>query len=223
MQLEVVVTDAIEARAAQDGGAARVELVAELERGGFTPPDRTIAEVVDAVTIPIHVILRPHDDGFVYSASERDGILRDASRLRDLGASAVVFGALDHRGHVAIDLVRDVAATARLPLTFHRAFDHVHALSAAYAVLAALPQVARVLTAGGASTAWEGRSLLRELSYGNTAPVVIAAGGIDSNNVSRIVEFSRVREVHVGRGARIDGRVDAGRVRQLAALLAKGT
>jgi copper homeostasis protein len=223
MHLEVVVTDAIEAKAAEHGGATRVELVSELERGGLTPSDRVIAEVVDVVTVPVHVILRPHDDGFVYSPSERERILREATRLRSLGAAAVVFGALDARGHIAIDLLRDVAAAAQVPLTFHRAFDAVHALSAAYTVLAALPQVERVLTSGGAGTAWDGRSLLRELSYGNTAPIVVAAGGIDAENLNRIVQFSRVREVHVGRGARTSGRVDAGKVRDLATLLVKGT
>jgi copper homeostasis protein len=223
MQLEVVVTDAGDARAAQQGGATRVELVRDLESGGLTPDDHVIASVAESITIPLHVILRPHDNGFVYSARQQEHLVQQASRMRALGATALVFGALDETGHVAVDVVDEVASSAQLSLTFHRAFDAVHTLSAAYAVLAGIPQVERVLTAGGAPSAWEGRERLRELSYGNTAPTVVAAGGILAENVSDLIAFSRVREVHVGRGARSNGRVDSRKVAHLVELLLKGT
>ena len=223
MQLEVVVTDVDEAKAAQKGGATRVELVRDLERGGLTPDDRVIADVAESITIPLHVILRPHDDGFVYGSREQEELLRRASSMRGLGASALVFGALDRSGHIAVEIVTEVAAAAQLPITFHRAFDGVQRMSAAYAVLAAIAPVERVLTAGGSSSAWEGRERIRELSYGNTAPTVVAAGGIDATNVMDLIHFSRVREVHVGRGARSNGRVDSRRVHGLVGLLLKGT
>jgi copper homeostasis protein len=223
MQLEVVVTDVGEAKAAQQGGATRVELVRDLECGGLTPDDRVISGVAESITIPLHVILRPHDDGFVYTARQQEELIRQASRMRALGASALVFGALDETGHVAVDVVDEVLSVSHLSLTFHRAFDDVHTISAAYAVLAGIPQVERVLTAGGAPSAWEGRERLRELSYGNTAPTVVAAGDIHAGNVNDLIAFSGVREVHVGRGARSNGRVDARKVSNLVGLLLKGT
>lgn len=222
MQLEVVVTSASEAAIAQQGGASRVELVAEFARGGLTPDERTIDDAVRAVSIPVHVMLRPHDDGFTYDADTRKKILEDAARMRDLGAAAVVFGALDERGRVAVDLVKAVGSVARLPITFHRAFDAAHNLSASYAALAGIPRVQRILTAGGASRAWDGRKWLRELSYGNTVPTVIACGDIHVENVQDVVRFAGVREVHVGRGARTDGALDAKKIEHLAALLYEG-
>jgi copper homeostasis protein len=219
MQLEVVVTNASEAVSAQQAGASRVELVAEFARGGLTPDDRTIDKAVQAVSIPVHVMVRPHDDGFTYDAKSRNNILDAAARLRDLGAAAIVFGALDDRGRVAVDFVKEVGSVARLPITFHRAFDATHNLSASYAALAGIPRVQRVLTAGGASSAWDGRKWLRELSYGNTIPSVIACGDIHAGNVHDIMRFAGVREVHVGRGARTDGKLDPSKIEQLAALL----
>lgn len=222
MQLEVVVSDASEAREAQRGGASRVELAADLERGGLTPPDDVIDAVLRAIDIPVHVMLRPHDGGFAYVDGDRASILKDAARLRGLGASAVVFGALDTRAHVAIDLVQEVLRASRLPMTFHRAFDATPSLSGAYASLAGVEGVERVLTSGGARTAWDGRSWLRDLSCGNTMPVVMGAGGIDEANLSNLLRFTGIREVHVGRGARTDGKIDARKVERLTLMLAGG-
>jgi copper homeostasis protein len=223
MHLEVVVTGASEAASAQRAGASRLELVSELERGGITPADRIIDEVVQAVTIPVHVIVRPHSDGFVYDAASRRAILESAARLRDLGASCIVFGALDEHKRVESAFVREVGAAAQLPMTFHRAFDDTHNLSAAYATLSGIPRVERVLTSGGAARAWDGRKWLRELCYGNTFPTVIACGDIDADNMMDVVRYAGVREVHVGRGARTDGKLDPKKIERLASLLYEGS
>lgn len=222
MQLEVVVSNATDAQEAQRGGASRVELAADLERGGLTPAETVIDAVVRAVSIPVHVMLRPHDNGFAYDAGTKTSMLNAAARLRTLGASAIVFGALDERAHIAVALVRDVLHASRLPMTFHRAFDSTPSLSGAYASLAGIDGVERVLTSGGARTAWEGRNWLRDLSCGNTLPIVLGAGSIDEGNLSDLLRFTGIREIHVGRGARTDGRIDARKVERLTQLLAGG-
>jgi copper homeostasis protein len=223
MQLEVVVTGASEAASAQQAGASRLELVVELERGGITPPERVIDEVVRAVTIPVHAIVRPHSDGFVYDASSRAAILESASRLRNLGVTCIVFGALDAHSRVEAAFVREVGAVAQLPMTFHRAFDDTHNLSAAYATLAGIPRVERVLTSGGAGVAWEGRKWLRELNYGNTFPTVVACGDVQPENVMDLVRYTGVREIHVARGARSEGKLDPKKIERLARLLYEGS
>lgn len=223
MRLEVVVTDTSEAVVAEKAGASRVELVREFTRGGLTPDDRTIESVITAVSIPVHVMIRPHDNGFVYDAEQKKEILNAAARMRGLGVSAVVFGALDERGHVASALVKDVASAAALPLTFHRAFDQIVMFSAAYALLSGLAGVERVLTSGGGTNAWDGRERLRELCYGNTAPTVIAAGKIEATYVSDLMEYTSAKEVHVGTGVRTDGKLDGRKVEQIAELVLKGT
>ncbi|HEV3152788.1 MAG TPA: copper homeostasis protein CutC [Candidatus Baltobacteraceae bacterium] len=219
MHLEVLVTDSAEAVTAQQAGATRLELVSEMERGGLTPPPQTVQSVVHSVTIPVHVIVRPHDDGFVYDRAQRQAILRNAARLRDLGVSGVAFGALDAAGHVDTEFVQEVLSVSRLPMTFHRAFDSTPSLSASYATLAAIEGVERVLSAGGADNAWDGRYWLRELCCGNTTPHILGAGAIDSQNVEALIGFTGLREVHVGRGARTDGSLDAGKIERIARLM----
>lgn len=222
MQLEVVVQDASEALEAQRAGASRVELAADLERGGLTPPPHVVESVAHAISIPVHVMLRPHDNGFAYTPADLQSILRDAARLRELGAKAIVFGAVDQTRHVAAVFVREVLDAGALPMTFHRAFDSTISLSGAYATLAGIDRVERVLTSGGAATAWEGRVWLRDLAIGNTRPTVLGAGGIDGDNVLDLLRFTGLREVHVGRGARTDGKIDARKVERLAHLLVGG-
>ena len=219
MQLEVVVADAAEAVEAQRAGASRLELVADMDCGGVTPDHKTIDSVTRAVSIPVHVMIRPHANGFVYDASARENILQSASRMRDLGAAAIVFGALDDRRRVAGQFVKEVLHASALPMTFHRAFDTAQVLTGAYATLSAIRGVERVLTAGGSGTAWEGRESLRELGAGNSLPTVTAAGAIDSNNVEELVRYTHLREIHVMSGARTNGRVDPQKIARIAELM----
>ena len=219
MHLEVLVTGAGEAAAAQRAGATRLELVKDPERDGLTPDARTIAEVTKAASIPVHVIVRPHDEGFVYGAAERKRILADAARARDLGAAAIVFGALDGQGRIDTDLVQDVVSACRLPMTFHRAFDVARDLIAGHATLAAIDGVERVLTSGGASTAWEGRFQLRQLTRAGSRPHILGGGRIAADSLLALVTFTGLREIHVGSGARSGGSIDPAKIAALAALL----
>lgn len=216
MHLEVLVTDAAEAVTAQQAGATRVELVSEPDLGGLTPEPHTVRSVTNAVSIPVNVIVRPHDDGFVYKRSQRRAILQTAARLHELGASAIVFGALDESGRIEAEFVREVLTVSCLPMTFHRAFDATSNLSASYTALAAIDGVERVLTTGGAADAWEGRFRLRELCCRNTTPFILAGGAITLENAGELVRFTGLREIHVGRGARTNGRLDAQKIQQLA-------
>ena len=219
MHLEVLVTGAEEAAAAQRAGATRLELVKHPERDGLTPDPRVIAEVTRAVSIPVHVIVRPHGEGFVYGAVERKQILADAARARDLGAAAIVFGALDDRGRIDVDFVREVVAVSRLPMTFHRAFDVLHDLIAGHATLASIDGVERVLTSGGASTAWEGRFRLRQLNRAVSGPQILGGGRIAADSLLRLVTFTGLREIHAGSGARSGGSIDPEKIAALATLL----
>ncbi len=221
--LEVIVTDAHEARVAADAGADRLELVAAFERGGLTPALAIVEAVVAAVTIPVHVMLRPRDDSFCYSRDERVHLCAMASKIAAAGAAAIVFGALDTHGRVDMACVADVAARAMLPLTFHRAFDEARDPDEAYAALATLPAITRVLTSGQAPDAWAGRDVLRRLVAAGTAPIVLAGAGIHAENVVTVVHATGVREVHVGNGARTAGRIDPQKISQLTAFLAQSS
>ena len=212
-QLEVIVTGVDEALAAVAGGADRVELVAERARGGLTPELKTVEAVLAAVAIPVHVLARPHDRGFIYRGADEAALLRDVTAVATLRPAAIVAGAIDERGCIDITLLRDILdATNGIPITFHRAFDEVADLSAGYDVLATFPQVTRVLTSGGAPNAWAGRTAISALIAKRNGPIVLPGAGIDVRNARAMLEATGAKEIHVGTGACTNGIVSADKV-----------
>ncbi|MGV7942589.1 copper homeostasis protein CutC, partial [Mycobacterium kansasii] len=83
--------DARDAVAAQEGGADRVELVADMAADGLSPSPATVAEVRAAVDIPVRVMLRV-TDGF--AAGDVDELLRRTADVRSAGAEEFVLGFL---------------------------------------------------------------------------------------------------------------------------------
>lgn len=214
IKLEVIVTSAEEARVAAAAGADRLELVCEIERGGLTPGLRTVEAVVSTVSIPVHAMVRVHDRGFVYDEYEHHRQVEDAARIGELGVAAIVYGALDSRRMPDLAALREVAAAAKKPITFHRAFDECADARAAYAELAQEPAVVRVLSSGGARSAWEGRGLLRTLIEGR-GPAVLPGGGVTIENAAALVRETRAREIHVGGCVRTAGRLDPKKIERL--------
>ncbi|MGB5229154.1 MAG: copper homeostasis protein CutC, partial [Eudoraea sp.] len=52
---------------AEEAGADRIELCAELAVGGITPSFGLIKKVSEKLSIPIHVLIRPRSGDFTYS------------------------------------------------------------------------------------------------------------------------------------------------------------
>jgi copper homeostasis protein len=86
-------------------------------------------------------------------------------------------------------------------VTHHRAFDRVADPEASLETLIDLG-LDRVLTSGGADTAWQGRGVLRRLVTIADGRIGILAGGrVRGDHVRALVERTGVREVH----ARLEG------------------
>lgn len=114
--IEAAVDSLDDALAAVDGGADRLELCANLAVGGTTPSEDLIAEVIERVSIPVFVMIRPRGGSFVYSTSELDDMRRSIDRARELNADGLVFGVLNTSNR--IDTIRtqsliDAAGTFR--------------------------------------------------------------------------------------------------------------
>jgi copper homeostasis protein len=195
--LESVVETAEAARAAERAGAGRLELCARLADGGVTPPPALLAAVLERVAIPVFVMVRPRAGDFVYSDAEMADALQDAAAARARGAQGIVLGVLHSDGRVDVDRTRRLVGCAQgLPVTFHRAFDAVRDQCAALEdVIAA--GASRVLTSGGAPTAYEGADRLAALvRQAGDRVTVLAGGGVRAHNVQAILAQSGVREVH---------------------------
>lgn len=191
--------------AAERGGAHRLELCDDLVEGGTTPSVGMIATVRERVRVPLFVLVRPRGGDFLYDADECSVMRRDIAAARDAGADGVVIGALTRDGRVDRETTRALLEHARpMAVTFHRAFDVTRDLAESLDDLMALG-VERVLTSGGAPTAFEGAAMLASLVRQAGDRIAILAGGrIDESNAERIVLASRVRELHIRGTERIE-------------------
>ncbi len=203
--VEACVDTVESARAAEAGGAGRIELCDNLYEGGTTPSPGLIAVVRERVGIPIHVLVRPRGGDFIYDEDEVRVMLGDIAFAKEVGVSGVVLGALFANGAVDDRSTRLLVEAARpLSVTFHRAFDLVRDAFEALDTLMALG-VDRVLTSGGAATAIEGLETLAALAWRSEGRgTIIAAGGITEHTVGRIINEAGVSEVHVRASKRRD-------------------
>jgi copper homeostasis protein len=224
--LEVIATTVADARAAERGGADRLELITAMGEGGLTPSIGLIDAVTEAVRIPVNVIVRPHSRSFVYDADDCAVMLRDVRAIAKTRANAIVIGMLTAAGDIDTDgLSRAIDAADGKPLTFHRAFDEARDLPAAFETLLTFDAVTNVLTSGGKPSALEAEDVIGQLvqrAEGGRC-TVLAGAGLTVEAVAPFVAATGVRAVHFGSGVRAGGKglapVDEGSVRQVRTLL----
>ena len=205
--LEVCTESAAGAAAAEAGGAARVELCADLARDGLTPPPALFRGARDACRLPIAAMVRPRPGDFVLRPGELERMERAAAELLDLGADLLVFGCLLPGGEVdARSLERLVAAARGHPTTFHRAFDYTPDPFRALEQLVETG-VARVLTAGHGASALEGAAELARLVEVAAGRIgILAGGGVRAHNAGELARRTGVSELHSAVGAGFPGR-----------------
>lgn len=194
---EACVTSIAQARAAARAGADRLELCARIGTGGLTPPVRRIAAVRAAVSIPVHVMIRPRPGDFVYSRGELTTMVGSIASARRAGAAGVVLGALTPGGAIDTDALSLLLEAADgLSVTFHRAFDELTDPLAGLEHLVALG-VDRILTSGGAPTARAGEPMLRKLVVAARGRIgIIACGTVRPANARRLITETGVTEIH---------------------------
>lgn len=221
--LEVVATSVESARAAERGGADRLELCVNLAQGGTTPPADMIRAVRDSVHIPIHVMIRPRPGTFSYSESELEQMRAELQTATIIGADGVVLGILNSDLTVDVDRTRDLVRLARpLPVTFHRAFDETpDAQPALDHILEA--GAARILTSGQQPSAFDGRILIHDLVQraGNRIRI-LAGAGINHKNARTLVQDTGVVEIHAASAVMAENRIiDEDLVRSLKEIVQK--
>lgn len=197
MKFEICIDSVAGARAAQEAGADRVELCADLFEGGITPSRGTIRRARAAVGLGLHVIIRPRGGDFVFDDDEMAAMLVDIETARAEGADGVVIGALTTEGLVDLDKTRALMmAAGPLSVTFHRAFDMTPDPVEALETLVGLG-VHRILTSGQEATCLEGLPLIADLvRRAGDRVIIMPGGGITERNVARIVAEARPKEIH---------------------------
>lgn len=205
MILEVIATNVKDAIDAERYGADRIELVSGIAEGGLTPSYSTIKNVIKNVSIPVHVMIRPHSRSFTYDQYDEEVILSDIKICNELGASGIVFGALTKEKYIDQDLLGKVCKrTNGMNFTFHRAIDEAHDIIAALHLLKQYPEITHILTSGGMNSAIDGEEVIKQMNeLSNQSHIKILAGsGLSIYNVAKFIQHTNVTEVHFGSGVR---------------------
>lgn len=220
--LEVIVQTVADAREATAGGADRLEVVRAIRDGGLTPPVSLVRAIAAETPLPLRVMVR-ENAGYATNGRELPLLRRAIGEFAALHVDGVVMG-FEHAGRPALeDLQEALEGAPDVRVTFHRAFDQLRDPLAAFAELAAIAQIDRILTSGGDGAASVRCQRLREyVACAGARFEIIAGGGVDEEALALFRREGCVREAHAGRAARehtdSEGAVSAARVRRLREL-----
>ncbi|MBA3355968.1 MAG: hypothetical protein H0U18_08530 [Pyrinomonadaceae bacterium] len=201
--LEVIACSVSDAVEAQRGGAGRLEIIRDFDRGGLTPPLKLVQDILGAVTLPVRVMLRETDSYEIVGEAEKEKLCAAASSFSVLNVDGLVLGFL-RNGEIDVQLTeRVLSCVPNLNATFHHAFEEAKDPFTAIRLLKRLKQVDRILTSGGARE-WPAKieRLSRYEEHAGPEIEILAGGGIDQQAMRRICQATGIREFHVGRAAR---------------------
>ena len=205
--IEVIVQNREEAIEAEAFGAGRVELVTGIEAGGLTPSYGTIKSVLNSVTIPVQVMIRPNGYSHCYSEGEKEVILNDIRILSDLGGNRIVIGGITKDRTIDEELLETIIQQQPdIDITFHRAFEELSSQKEGYKTLAQYPNVKRILTSGANQEGQERITQLQELvRYSEeSGPTIMPGSGLSLANIERIHLAVKAEEYHFGKAVRVE-------------------
>lgn len=219
--LEVIACTVEDAVEAMRGGANRLEIISRFDVGGFTPSLELVREIKAKVSLPLRVMLRESEGYGVAGEAEIEKLCAAARELDEIGVDGVVLGFLRGDDEIDFELTGRVLAHApNLKATFHHAFEDVAGKLAAIEKLKKMAQIDRILAHGGKGVWAEKISCLADYaSVARPEIEILAGGGVDLPIISIIRAKTPITEFHVGRAARIDGKVERSQVAMLATAL----
>ena len=185
------------AQMAERGGADRVELCARLDIGGLTPGRQLTAAVVQALSIPVHVLIRLRGGDFAYTASEFAQMRQQVQWVKESGAAGVVLGVLQADSRVDVERSRELVELARpMKVTFNRAFDEAPVLGEALRAVIATGSTC-LLTSGGATDVLTGAAQIAQLvRQAEDRIEIMAGGGLKLASMAEVLERTGVHCLH---------------------------
>ena len=198
--VEVCCGSYYDAKEAILGGAKRIELNSGLWMGGLTPTTATMKMIrKEFPQLKVIAMVRPRGGGFCYKKEDVAVMMQEAGELLDAGADGIAFGFLKEDKSINTEDTKNMVKlikSYKKEAVFHRAFDCLEDWKMGIEVLIE-NNVDRVLTSGLAKTAWEGKEIIRELHYqwGNQIEI-LAGGGISADNLRKLLEETKVKQIH---------------------------
>ena len=184
---EACVEDLAQAIKAEQLGADRIELCANLQEDGLTPDFQTITAVRQQLKIPVRVMVRPHAKSFTYHEKDLEEMIRTIRFCHSAGVEGVVFGALHDNGEVDMGTTKMLIENAKgLKTVFHRAVDYSADWSRAVSVLLQESRLDAILTSGGPGGCMENKERISSLlaKSGNTE--IVVCGKVTRENFQEV-------------------------------------
>ncbi len=181
--LEVCVDSLVSARAAQAGGADRLEFCSALAVGGLSPYPELLRQIKAECNLPVRCLMRPRAGDFLYTKEEIDLLCAQIKTLKLAGADGFVIGALTADGTLDKPAMAQLLeACGGAPVTLHRCIDVSRDLAETYRTAAELG-IDTVLTSGGAASCKDGTAALAEmltLRDSLQGPEVLIGAGVNA-------------------------------------------
>ena len=187
-----------EAVIAEKLGADRIELCSSLEKDGLTPERNTIINVLNTISIPTKIMIRPRPGDFVYNEKEICQMEEEINFCKTIGIKEVVFGVLDTQNRIDMDLLTRLAnISSPMKITFHKAIDHTDDIKEEFEQLLRCETVTSVLTSGKSSFILDNKNLIMQIIelYKDKINIILA-GGITNENLDDIQKSFECSEYH---------------------------
>jgi len=195
--LEIACFNVEAALSAAKAGAHRIELCQDYLTGGLTPSQKNIETVLEAVNIPVHVMIRPRPGNFIYTVQEINSMLKSIDQVKQAGAAGVVLGLLTIKNQINRSVLSEFIDAAKgIHTVFHRAIDECSHLDESITLLAECG-VTHVLTSGGASNALLGapRIACWQNAIGQKIEIIVG-GGVRSHNLKALKDTTQCNAFH---------------------------
>ncbi|EJS04912.1 copper homeostasis protein CutC [Bacillus mycoides] len=202
--LEVIATCLEDVKRIEKAGGNRIELISSYTEGGLTPSYAFIKKTVEAVQIPVHVMIRPHAKSFTYTEEEIEMMKADIVVAQNLGAAGVVLGVLNEQNEVDEEKLVDLLSVVDgINVTYHRAIDDTENPVEAMKVLKKFNKVTHVLTSGGQGNVVDNIPVLREMQKESEGNIQLVVGsGVTKENVKQLLDETGISQAHVGTAVR---------------------
>ncbi|MBJ7996512.1 copper homeostasis protein CutC [Bacillus mycoides] len=202
--LEVIATCLEDVKRIEKAGGNRIELISSYTEGGLTPSYAFIKKAVEAVQIPVHVMIRPHAKSFTYTEEEIEMMKEDIVVAQNLGAAGVVLGVLNEQNEVDEEkLVELLSVVDGINVTYHRAIDDTENPVEAMKVLKKFNKVTHVLTSGGQGNVVDNIPVLAAMQKESEGNIQLVVGsGVTKKNVKQLLDETGITQAHVGTAVR---------------------
>ena len=155
-----------------------------------------VQELRELTKIPIHVLILPKANQFIYSENEREKINHDIDFCKKNNIDGVVIGALENNTVDRFQMKKIIKTARPMNVTFHRAFDTLNEIEKNLHTIIELG-CNYLLTSGQMENVDLGKeNIEKTIQLADNNIKVIAGGGVNIDNIESLYKLG-VREFHL--------------------------